>query len=145
MYLAAAVALFAAIAAWSTDEAPRRRLAIGAIAGIAIAGLGAGVLGARATHEVAAPGWRYIAIAGAAAAIAGWVMVLRGQRAGLAVATAATAATVLAGAVVREAPRLALIEPVESARAAGGLVVFAITFALGIAAVAWIVRTIRAA
>jgi hypothetical protein len=47
---------------------------------------------------------------------------------------------------VREAPRIALIERGRTtAVASGGVAIFAVTVAIGIAAITWIVRTARAA
>ncbi len=145
MFLGGAVALFATVTAWSADAAARARLAIGAIGGIAVAALAGGVLASRATHDVAAHGWLYILIAGAIATVAGWAWTWRApEGAGLTLATAGTTIALVAAAVVREAPRIATIETSDNAVVAGGFVVFAITIVIGIAAIAWILRTIRA-
>jgi hypothetical protein len=46
--------------------------------------------------------------------------------------------------VVREAPRVALIEPLHPlAQDAGGALTFAIALVVGAAAIGWIVRTAR--
>jgi hypothetical protein len=145
MFLAGAVALFATVSAWSADAATRSRLALGAIGGIAVSAIAGGVLASRATHDVAAGGWLYLLIAGALAAVAGWVWTWRAPaRGGLTLATTATTVALIAAAVVREAPRLTLIETSDNASAAGGFAVFALTIGIGIAAIAWIVRTVRA-
>lgn len=146
-WLGAMLALFAAVAAWSAAPAERRRLA-----GLALAGLVAGGLAAAATIGMShglepAHGWTYLLVAAVALAAVGWIWtVRRPDGPGLALATAATAAAVFAGAIVREAPRLALIERSRAtAIDAGGRLVFLVTLVLGIAAIAWIVRTVRAA
>lgn len=129
MWLGCMTALFALVAAYLQ---PSRRLAVVAIAGIALA------LACALPAFADAHGWSYIALAGAAVAIAGWAL----DR--LSLATAGTAAALVAGAVVREAPRLAYLEP-SSGTDVGGLPVFVITLAFGIAIVAWVVRTVRSA
>jgi hypothetical protein len=59
----------------------------------------------------------------------------------LAVATAAGTAALLSAVVVREAPRVDLIE--LQAAPSGGAVAFAVALVLGTAAIAWVVRQIR--
>lgn len=146
-WLGAMLTLFAAVAAWSAAPAERRRLA-----GLALAGLVAGGLASAATIGMShglepAHGWTYLLVAAVVLAAVGWIWtVRRPDGPGLALATAATAAAVFAGAIVREAPRLALIERSRAtAIDAGGRLVFLVTLVLGIAAIAWIVRTVRAA
>lgn len=134
MYLAGAVAMFATVTAWSTE---RRTMAKVAIASIVACAIPAAILGANVAH-----GWLYILIAAAVVAVIGFALVVRDPDGrGLHVATGGVTAAVIAGAVVREAPRIAMIEPVRSE--SGGLVVFALTFVFGCAAIAWIVRVTR--
>ena len=141
--LGAMATLFAAISAWSTDETGRRRLAV-----IAVAGRGVSIAGAiwlwRAGFSVEGPGRAWFAIlAGATAVDVGaWLALLRssGDRV-LAVATAAGTAVLVSAVVVREAPRVALIE--LHAESSGGWVAFAIALVLGTAAIGWVVRQIR--
>jgi len=135
----AMLALFGIVAAWQAPTAERRGLAILALIGWTIAIVAGLAAGFDSVH-----GWGYALLAGAALAIAGWLRVLRG--AGLGLATLGTLVALLAGAVVREAPRLALIERArDTAVHAGGLAVFVVTLGVGVAAIRWIVRTVRAA
>lgn len=137
MWLGCMAALFALVASYL---APSRRLAIVALVGIGVATTCALVAGWDAAH-----GWTYILVAAAAGAAGAWLSIAVTGR-GLVVATGATAAALVAGAVVREAPRLGVLEPVRDAAVeAGGLPVFLLTLVAGIAAIAWIVRTVRAA
>ena len=146
-WFGAMAALFAGVAAWSAAPAERRRLAAIAIAGLVVCGaISAGT--AVIHHDVdPAHGWTYVLAVGALVAVLAWIgTARRPDGPGLIVATAATALALLAGAVVREAPRLALIEQSRAtAVESGGVVVFAITFVLGIALIVWVVRTVRAA
>ncbi|MEO7731949.1 MAG: hypothetical protein ABIY55_13320 [Kofleriaceae bacterium] len=141
------LALYATVAAWQAEATERARLAGLALVGIlACAGTAAVLVVAR--HELdPAHGWTYVlAIAAIVAAIAwGWTA-RRPDGPGLALVTGATTAALIAGAVVREAPRLAMIEHGRAtASASGGLVVFFVTLALGVAAITWVVRTVRRA
>jgi hypothetical protein len=144
VWLGAMLALFATVAAWSAAAGERRRLAGLAIAGLAGAGL-AGVLVARAHGFDPAHGWSYLLVLATGVAGLAWAWTWRRPDGpGLAIATAAITAALVAGAVVREAPRLAMVERArDTAAHAGGLVVFGVTLALGVAAIAWIVRTVR--
>jgi hypothetical protein len=147
LWLGAMGALFAAIAVWWERGAARRRLAAIALAGLAVAGLAAGWLAARGAAPAAAHGWLYLALAAAAVTAVAWIWTWRSpDGAGATVVAGATAAALVSGAVVREAPRLALLEPPHpAALAAGGMPVFLATLALGALAIAWIVRQVRAA
>jgi hypothetical protein len=147
IWLGAMLALFATVAAWSTAPAGRRRLAGLALAGLIVCGLSSAVTIALGGEVDPAHGWTYVLVLAAIAAAAGWGWTgRRPDGAGLVLATAATTAALLAGAVVREAPRLALIERSRATAAhAGGVVVFVVTLAIGIVAIAWIVRTVRRA
>lgn len=140
MWLGAMIALFATLSAWPATHAERRKLAVLALAGIALAVAAALALGFDAAH-----GWSYVLLAAVAVAALGWLAVLR-RPDGVLLPSVATAIALLAGAVVREAPRLALIERGRTtAIHTGGIVVFLVTFALGAALIAWIVRTARTA
>jgi len=147
IWLGAMVALFAVLAARPAAAAERRRLA-----GLGLAGLIAGAAAAAASIAIhgeldPAHGWTYLLAAAALAAALGWGWMLRRPDGpGLRVATAATIVALVAGAVVREAPRLALIERARpTAVESGGLPVFVLTLAIGAAAIAWVIRTVRTA
>jgi len=146
-WFGAMAVLFAAVAAWSSAAVERRRLAAIAIAGLVVCG--AMFAGTAALHHEldAAHGWTYVLAVAAVVAVAAWGWTARRPDGpGLAVASAATAVALLAGAVVREAPRLALIERARAtAVESGGVIVFAATLLLGIGLITWIVRTVRAA
>lgn len=146
-WLGAMLAMFAATAAWQSPAAERRRLAGLALIGLGVATAAAAIPAAADGAIDAAHGWTYLLVAAVLAAAVGWIATLRRpEGAGVRLATIATTCALLAGAVVREAPRIALIERGRTtAVASGGLVVFAVTVAIGIAAIAWIVRTARAA
>jgi len=147
IWLGAMLALYAMVAAWSAASGERRRLAVlalvGLVASAATAAIQAGTRGALDP----AHGWTYVLMLAAAAATVGWAWILRRPDGpGLALATGATTAALLAGAVVREAPRLAMIERGRaSASESGGLVVFFVTLAVGVAAITWVIRTVRGA
>jgi hypothetical protein len=147
LWFGAMLALFATVAAWSAAPAERRRLAGLALAGLIGASLASAVAIVRAGDLDPAHGWTYLLAVAAITAAVGWGWtVRRPDGPGLTLATSATTAALVAGAVVREAPRLALIE--RSRATAGhssGVVVFAVTLVIGIAAIAWIVRTVRGA
>jgi len=153
-WLGAMLALFATVAAWSAaSTAPgapggRRRLAILALAGLIACGIASAVavvLGPSGHGFDPAHGFTYLLIAAAIIAAIGWIWTMRRPDGpGLTLATAATAAALFAGTIVREAPRLALIERSRATAAhSGGIVVFVVTLAIGIAAIAWVVRTVR--
>jgi hypothetical protein len=146
-WLGAMLALFATVAAWSAAPGERRRLAGLGLAGLVTCAIGATVALALGAGFDAAHGWTYLLIAAAILAAIGWAFTARRPEGpGLALATAATAAALFAGTIVREAPRLALIERSRAtAVGSGGLVVFLATLAIGIAVIAWIVRTVRGA
>ena len=143
----AMLALFATLAAWPANAPERRRLAALALAGLATCGATSAVVLAIGREVDRAHGWSHVLAAAGIAAALGWGWTgRRPDGPGLRVATAATAAALLAGAVVREAPRLALIEHArQTAVGAGGLPVFVATLAVGIAAIAWTLRTVRGA
>jgi hypothetical protein len=148
LWLGAMAALFGAIAVWWERGAGRRRLAAIALAGLTVAGAGAAWLAARgAAAPDAAHGWLYLLLAAVAITAGAWIWTWRApDGAGATVVAGATAAALVSGAVVREAPRLALLEaPRPAALEAGGLPVFLVTLVLGALAIAYIVRLIRAA
>jgi hypothetical protein len=147
LWLGAMLALFATVAAWQAAPAERRRLAALALAGLAIAGLTAAATIAIRRELDPAHGWTYLLAVSAIAAAAGWGWTARRPDGpGLTVATAATTAALLAGAIVREAPRLDLVERSRAtAIDSGGIPVFFATLAIGIAAIAWVIRTVRRA
>jgi hypothetical protein len=94
-----------------------------------------------------AHGWSYaLACAALAAAVAWGATARRPDRRGLTLATTATAAALIAGTIVRESPRLEILERSRpTALHTGGAPVFFITLVLGIAAIAWVIRTVRGA
>jgi len=131
---------FATIAAWSTAE--RKRLAAIALLSRLIS-IGGAIWLWRAGFDVSGPAraWLWMLAAAVVVEIAGWLLVLRAKTdRALAIATAAGTSALVAAVVVREAPRVALIEPHTPAT---GAVVFAVALVVGIAAIAWVVRTIR--
>jgi hypothetical protein len=146
LWLGAMGALFAALAVWWEHGEARRRLAAIALAGLAIVGVGAGWLVARgAAAPAAAHGWQYLALAAAAITAVAWIWTWRSpDGAGATVVAGATAAALVSGAVVREAPRIALLEPPRAAAVdAGGMPVFLATLVLGVLAISWIARLVR--
>jgi hypothetical protein len=159
LWAGAMLALFATVAAWqvpttttatavaATAPVQRRRLAGLGLAGLIVSGLGGSNAVIIAGDFDAAHGWTYLLILAAIVAAIGWVLTLRRPDGpGKTVATAATTVALLAGAVVREAPRLAVLERGRvTAASAGGLPIFLLTLAIGIAAIAWVIRTVRRA
>lgn len=147
IWCGAMLALFAAVFAWPATPAERRRLAGLALAGVIVCGAASAIAAAFGGGFDPAHGWTYLGIAAAVAAALAWAWTARRPDGpGLSVATAATAAALIAGTVVREAPRLALIEhATATATDAGGLPVFAVTLVIGVAAILWVVRTARSA
>jgi hypothetical protein len=137
---------FAMIASWSGADDDRRRLARMAIFARVVSIGGAIWLwqsGFPVDGSVRA--WGYILIAAVVVELAAWVLVARrADDRSLAISTGAGAAAIVAAVVVREAPRVALLEPThELAESAGGTFVFAGALVVGIAAVAWVIRTVR--
>jgi hypothetical protein len=147
IWCGAMLALFAAVFAWPATAAERRRLAGLALAGVIVCGAASAIAAAVGGGFDPAHGWTYLGIAAAVAAALAWAWTAyRPDGPGLSVATAATAAGLIAGTVVREAPRLALIEhATATATDAGGLPVFTLTLAIGVAAIVWVVRAVRSA
>jgi hypothetical protein len=143
-WFAAMAAVFAVFAAWQAPPAERRRLAGLGLVGLILCGAISATAFTRHGLELA-HGWTYVVVAAAALAVVGWGWTLqRPDGPGLRLATAGTALALVSGSVVREAPRLALIERSrETAAHGGGIAVFVVTFALGIALVGWVVRSVR--
>ena len=133
--------MFATIASWSHRA---RRLAAIAIAGRVVSIAGGAWLVARGFPTDGA--WLIVLAVAVAVELAGWALVLRTPDGdGLSIATAAGTAAVVAAIVVREAPRLAMIEPEHPlSGGSGGAVVFAVASAIGVAAIAWVIKTVRA-
>lgn len=148
LWLGVMVTLFATLSVWWSDVTARRRVAVLALAGLVVAGAAAALIVADGgSVEHAAHGWLYLLVGAALAHAIGWVWTWRVPEAGgVVLATAAGTAALVAGAVVREAPRIALLEPPrQAALDAGGLPTFLATLALGAFAITWVVQTIRAA
>jgi hypothetical protein len=152
-WLCAALPVFAVIAAWQVgaEGAPGRRLAIVALAGIAastaLALVVRGALdsAARAGVDAGRP-WLVVLIAGRVAEAAAWAAVLlrRAPRGALMLATGGAAASVVAGACLREAARLHLVAPMRpNAESAGGAVVFVVAAAAVVGAMVLIARLVR--
>ena len=145
IWFGAMTALFATVAAWQAAPAERRRLAALALAGLAVCGVvSAAAIAVRREFDPA-HGWTYALAAAAIAAALGWgVTARRPDGRGLTLATVATAAALVAGTIVRESPRLELLERSRpTALHTGGAGVFFVTLVLGIAAIAWVIRTVR--
>ncbi len=146
LWLGAMATLFATVAAWWAAAPDRRRLAIIAISGRVVSAIAIGLLvAADAAVISAAHGWLYLLLAAVAVELVAWGWTwLSPHGAGLMLVTGAATAALLAGVVVREAPRLAAIEaPRAAALEAAGFPVFALTAVLGVVLIAWIVRSIR--
>lgn len=146
--LGAMATAFAMVAAWSTDEPGRKRLARIAILSRVVSTGGAIWLwqtGFTAHGPVLA--WVIVLALAVVVEAAAWAIQLRRpSELALRVATAAGTGALVAAVIVREAPRIALIEPTHRLAAdAGGTLVFVLAGALGVAAIAWVVRTARAA
>ncbi len=142
----AMVALFATIAAWSAEPDARRLLA--RIALIARCASGAGAVWLwRAGFSLDGPAIAWLVVLAVALVVeaAGWAIALRKPTdMVLAIATAGGAGALLAAVVVREAPRIALLEaPHPLADDAGGAWVFGLALAAGALAVAWVLRLAR--
>jgi hypothetical protein len=146
-WLGAMLALFATVASWQAATAERRRLAILGFAGVVVAGIVSAATSAITGSFDPAHGWTYVLVIAAVIAAVGWGWAARdpGGR-GLFLATVATAVALLAGTIVREAPRLAFVEHARTtASHTSGVMIFALTFVLGAALITWVVRTVRSA
>ena len=148
VWLGAMASAFAIVAAWWTTGGARRRLVVIGLAGRVVSLLAALLLYRAGGASVgAAHGWSYLLLAALAIEAVGWTWTWRAPSgAGLAVVTGAGTAALLAATVVREAPRLALLEPSHGASVElSGALVFVATAVVGVAALTWIVRAIRGA
>lgn len=145
LWLGAMPILFAVVSLWLA--APSRRLAAIALAGHAVVAAAVALIVARGGEVAVAHGWFYVLAAAVAIEVGAWLWLLRAPSSAAAMlVTAATTAALLAGAVVREAPRLVLLEPPrEAAHAASGFGVFAATAVFGVLAIALVWRTIKSA
>lgn len=137
---------FAMIAAWSATDDDRKRLALIAVVARTISIAGAVWLW-RGGFVVDGPAraWLVVLAPTVIVELAGWLMLLRApsERA-LAIATGAGTGAIVAAVVVRETPRVALIEPThELAVNAGGAIVFAVALVAGVAAIAYVIRLAR--
>ncbi len=146
VWLGAMASGFAILAAWWASGPDRKRLAVIGIAGRVVSTAAVMLLVIQGASVIgAAHGWSYLLVAALLVELAGWAWMWRAPTSGaLSLVTAAGTAALVAGVVVREAPRLALIEaPRAAALEAQGMWVFVLTAVVGIALIAWIVRTIR--
>lgn len=146
LWLGAMLTLFAIVASWWATGGERRRLAILGLVGRAISVIAALVLArSGGALDGSAHGWLYLLIAALAIEAGGWLWTMRTpDGAGLTLVTGAGAAALVCATIVREAPRLALLEPPRAeAAAAAGFPVFALTLVTGIATITWIWRAIR--
>jgi hypothetical protein len=146
LWLGAMTTAFAAVASWWSTIDERRRLALIGSSGRAfsvIAAIGLYTQGAAVAH--AAHGWLYILIAALAVEAVGWGWQWKsGDERARTLVTGAGTAALLAGVVVREAPRLALLEPPRPAAIeASGTWVFIAMAVIGAGLIAWIVRMVR--
>jgi hypothetical protein len=146
LWLGAMASLFATVAAWWAAPADRRRLAVIAIGGRVVSAIAVGLLVAGDAAVIsAAHGWLYLMLGALVVELAAWIWTyLAPDGAGLSLVTGAGTAALIAGVVVREAPRLAVLEaPRAAALHASGFAVFGLTAVLGVVLIAWIVRSIR--
>lgn len=147
LWLGVMTSLFAAVAAWTLQATgQRKRLAVIGLVGRVVAALALALIASNG-GSVETHGWLYLFVVAAAIELVGWLAMWRDPSGmGLWVVTAGGTAALVAGAVVREAPRIAILEPLRPAAAeASGFPVFALTFVFGVVVIVWIVRTIRTA
>ena len=143
--MGAMATLFVTVAAWSTDTAGRSRLAPIAAVGRVVSIAGALWLW-HTGFSVEGPAvvWFAILVGAALIDLAAWTITWkRPSDLALTIATAAGTAALLSAAVVREAPRVALIETHVQAETSGAGFAFVIALVLGTAAIAWVVRQLR--
>jgi len=145
LWLGAMPILFATVALWLGG--PSRRLAAIALGGHVVAGAAVAWIIVRGGEVGSAHGWLYLLLAAVAIEVGAWLWLARSPSSmASSLVTAATTAALLAGAVVREAPRLQLLEPTrQAAREASGFPVFAVTAVFGVLAIAFVWRTIKTA
>lgn len=139
---------FAMLAAWSADPDGRRRLAPIALLSRLVS-IGGAIWMWRAGFSVDGPAlaWFIVLVIAVVVELAAWgASWRRPSDSVLAVATAAGTSALLAAVVVRETPRIPLLESTREISAhAGGGVVFAVALVLGIAAITWVIRISRKA
>ncbi|HEY4177536.1 MAG TPA: hypothetical protein VGM90_11905 [Kofleriaceae bacterium] len=146
LWFGAMASAFAAVASWWASSDERRRLAVIGLGGRAFSVAAACALKAQgAAVAQTAHGWLYILAAALVVEAVGWAWQFRtGEERARTLVTGAGTAALLAGVVVREAPRLLLLEPPRPAAAeASGTWVFVAMVLVGVALIAWIVRTVR--
>ncbi len=142
LWIGVMTTLFATVSAWA-QPSRRPRLAMLGIAGRVVAG-GALAWIASSGGLADTHGWAYLLAIAVAVELAGWIWVVRAPAGnGLLVVTGAGTAALVAGVVVREAPRIAMLEPSRGTQS-GGLWVFLVTFVGGVLAIGWIARTVSA-
>ncbi len=145
LWLGAMLSLFAIVASWWCSGNERRRLAILGLAGRGISVAAAFLLvGAGGALHGNAHGWLDLLIVALVVEAAGWIWMLRAPDGrALSLVTGAGAAAVICATVVREAPRLALLEPARpGASEASGFPLFALTLIVGAATIVWVWRVI---
>jgi hypothetical protein len=146
LWLGAMTSLFAAVAMWWSSGAERRRLAVLGFVGHVPVAIAVVLFVAGGGELVeAARGWMYLLVAAVAIELSGWAWMMKHPDGrAVPIVTAATTAALLAGTVVRESPRIAILQPPRpAALEASGLWVFLVTLVFGALAIAWIARTIR--
>jgi hypothetical protein len=142
----AMAATFAMVAAWSADDGARKRLAVIALVARALS-IGGAVWLWQTGFTVAGNAFAWLVVLAAATGVdtIAWLLMLRApSERVLALATGAGTGAIVAAVIVRETPRVALIEPThELAVNAGGMLVFAIALVAGVAAIVYVIRLAR--
>ena len=146
IFAGAMATTFAMVAAWSAGDRDRKRLAVVAL-GSRIASIAGAVWLWQAGFSVDGPAfaWFVVLVVAVAIELAAWLLMLRAPRERwLALATGAGTGAIVTAVIVRETPRVALIEPTHALAAnAGGVFVFAFSLLAGIAAIAYVIRLAR--
>jgi hypothetical protein len=143
--IGAMATLFVTVAAWSTDAGGRSRLAPIAAVGRLVS-IGGAVWLWHTGFSVEGPAvvWFAILVGAAVIDVVAWgIAWKRPSDLVLAIATASGTAALLSGAVVREAPRVALIETQARAETSGAGYAFVIALVIGTAAIVWVVRQLQ--
>ena len=143
--IGAMATLFVTVAAWSTDAGGRSRLAPIAAVGRLVS-IGGAVWLWHTGFSVEGPAvvWFAILVGAAAIDVVAWgIAWRRPSDLVLAIATASGTAALLSATVVREAPRVALIETHARAETSGAGYAFAIALVIGTAAIVWVVRQLH--
>jgi hypothetical protein len=145
---------FAMVAAWSAPE-PKRLAVIAICARVVSLGGAVWLWQSGFTVDGTARTWLVVLALAVVVELTGWAWLWLVARAGasattdrtqrpLVLATAAGTGAIVAAVVVREAPRVALIEPTHAlAVNAGGTLVFAIALVVGVAAIGYVIRLAR--